>query len=54
MKKSEKKKLVLAKETLRTLAEQELVDLVRGGTFSTGCPSRLQHCLNTQQTSCTC
>ena len=54
MKKKTAKKLVLAKETVRTLAKQELADLVRGGTFSTGCPSRIQACFNTQQTSCTC
>jgi hypothetical protein len=48
------KKLKLAKETVRTLAEPEIAELVLGGTFSTGCPSRIQHCFNTQQTSCTC
>jgi len=48
------KKLVLSKETLRILAKQDLADFVHGGTFSTGCPSRINHCFNTQQVSCHC
>jgi hypothetical protein len=53
MKKSPKK-LVLAKETVRTLTEQVLADDVRGGTFSTGCPSRIQNCFATENNSCRC
>jgi hypothetical protein len=46
-------KLVLSKETIRALGGQDLAD-VNGGTFSTGCASRIQHCFNTQQVSCLC
>ena len=51
--KKQVKKLVLAKETVRTLAEEQFTDLVLGGV-STGYATCLINCFYSQQPSCTC
>jgi len=53
--KKQTKKLVLAKETVRTLAREEFADLVHGGsTETTICASKAFACFHSQQFSCTC
>jgi hypothetical protein len=51
--KKQNKKLVLSKETVRTLTEEQFTDLVFGGV-STGFASCLINCFYSQQPSCTC
>ncbi|HTG34029.1 MAG TPA: hypothetical protein VLB76_13955 [Thermoanaerobaculia bacterium] len=52
--KKQVKKLVLTKETLRTLAGEEFADVHGGSYFTTGCASRIMPCFNTEQASCRC
>jgi hypothetical protein len=52
--KKQVKKLVLTKETLRTLAGEEFADVRGGSYFTTGCASRIMPCFNTEQASCRC
>jgi hypothetical protein len=52
--KKQVKKLVLTKETLRTLTGEEFADVLGGSYFTTGCASRIRPCFNTEQASCNC
>ncbi len=51
--KKQAKKLVLAKETVRTLAEEQFTNRVLGGV-STGFATCLINCFYSQQPSCRC
>jgi hypothetical protein len=51
--KKQARKLVLAKETVRTLAEEQFTELVLGGV-STGFASCVINCFYSQQPSCKC
>jgi hypothetical protein len=51
--KKQMKKLVLSKETVRTLTEEQFTDLVLGGV-STGYATCLVNCFYSQQYSCRC
>lgn len=50
--KKQAKKLVLAKETVRALTEEQINDLVLGGV-STGFATCIINCFYSQQPSCT-
>jgi len=51
--KKQTKKLVLSKETVKTLAENQFTDLVLGGV-SGGYASCIIRCFYSQQASCLC